>query len=316
MGLRLPDRWIWDSWYVVRGDEYHAFYLQAPRSLGDPDLRHRSATVGHAVSTDLQQWTVLPDALHPGPPGAWDDVAIWTGSIIGHDDRWYLFYTGTSTVDGGRIQRIGLATSTDLLRWERHGDTPLIESDGRWYERLGSSSWVEEAWRDPWVMGADGRFHALITARSATGPVDGRGVIGHAVSDDLLTWEVGPPLSEPGHFGHLEVPQLARIDGEEVLVFCCEGDRVSSTRRADLASEPRTAVYVAPAAGPIGPYAVDEAEEGLPDGLYAGRLVLGPGDRLVWLAFVDHVDGGPFVGELSDPVPYPWLGPGRGPTGR
>lgn len=311
MVLRLPDRWIWDSWYATRGDEYHVFYLQAPRSLGDPDLRHRSATVGHAVSTDLRHWTVVPDALQPGRPGSWDDVAIWTGSIIEHDDRWYLFYTGTSHAEDGRVQRVGLATSVDLVEWERYGSTPLIEADSRWYEKLGSSGWPEEAWRDPWVIELDGRFHALLTARSVDGPVDGRGVIGHAVSEDLLSWQVGPPLSEPGHFGHLEVPQLVGLDDRFLLVFSCEADRVSARRRATSTAEPRDSVYVALADGPMGPFAVAEAEEALPAGLYAGRLVRGPSGEWVWLAFVDCDRTGAFVGELCDPVPYPWAGSGR-----
>ncbi len=305
MGLRLPDQWIWDFWVAVRGDEYHAFYLQAPRALGDPDLRHRNASVGHAISTDLTSWAVLPDAVHPGERGSWDDVAIWTGSIIEHESRWFMFYTGTSHAEEGRIQRVGLATSDDLIRWEREGHEPLIEADDRWYERLGSSEWPEEAWRDPWVTRVDDRFHALITARSNKGSVDGRGVIGHAVSLDLISWQVGPPLSEPGDFGHLEVPQLVGFDDGFLLVFSCEAGRVSERRRTTLSTEPRDAVYVARASSPTGPFAISAAEEGLPDGLYSGRLIPGPNEDWVWLAFVDHDKNGAFIGALSDPMPYP-----------
>jgi beta-fructofuranosidase len=52
--LRLPNRWIWDFWLARDGKDYHAFYLQAPRSLGDPALRHFNASIGHAVSQDLR----------------------------------------------------------------------------------------------------------------------------------------------------------------------------------------------------------------------------------------------------------------------
>ena len=31
--------------------------------------RHHNATIGHAVSGDLRDWRVLPDALHPGAAG-------------------------------------------------------------------------------------------------------------------------------------------------------------------------------------------------------------------------------------------------------
>ena len=47
--LRLDDFWVWDSWVADDGDAYHLYFLQAPRSLGDPALRHVHATVGHAT---------------------------------------------------------------------------------------------------------------------------------------------------------------------------------------------------------------------------------------------------------------------------
>ena len=48
MALRLSDKWVWDSWIADTGREFHLFYLQAPRSLGDQLERHWHATVGHA----------------------------------------------------------------------------------------------------------------------------------------------------------------------------------------------------------------------------------------------------------------------------
>ena len=83
MTLRLPDKWVWDFWLARSDGEHHIFYLQAPRSLESPPRRHHHASIGHAVSRDLATWRVLPDALHPGPAGSWDDLATWTGS----DDR-------------------------------------------------------------------------------------------------------------------------------------------------------------------------------------------------------------------------------------
>src|SRR5215213_6370282 len=139
MALRLPDHWLWDFWFARDGDDVHLFHLKAPRSLGDPELRHRHAAIGHAVSRDLRTWRVLEDALAPGPPGEFDDLATWTGSVIRHHGRWHLFYTGISHADGPGIQRIGVASSDDLLAWERHG--LVLEADPAWYE--------PGDWRDP-----------------------------------------------------------------------------------------------------------------------------------------------------------------------
>jgi beta-fructofuranosidase len=47
--LKLDDEWIWDGWIADTGDAYHLFFLTAPRSLGDPALRHEEARIGHAV---------------------------------------------------------------------------------------------------------------------------------------------------------------------------------------------------------------------------------------------------------------------------
>ena len=131
MPLRLPDKWVWDFWLARDAQQHHVFYLQAPRSLRRSELRHHNASIGHAVSSDLRRWRVLPDALHPGPPGSWDDLATWTGSVIEHDGRWHMLYTGINRSEGGLIQRIGLAVSEDLTHWSKHPANPVLEADSR-----------------------------------------------------------------------------------------------------------------------------------------------------------------------------------------
>src|SRR5262249_20528906 len=107
-------------WLADDGYQHHLFFLKAPRSLGDPDLRHWPVGIGHAVSDDLRRWTVLDDALAPSDTPAFDDYSTWTGSVVrGDDGRWFMFYTGTSAAEQGRVQRVGLATSDDLLAWHK-----------------------------------------------------------------------------------------------------------------------------------------------------------------------------------------------------
>lgn len=295
MALRLPDRWIWDFWLARDGDSYHLFFLQAPRSLPDPDLRHWNVSIGHAVSTDLRHWRPLPDALAPAAAGAWDDYTTWTGSVLRHDGRWFMFYTGTSRREDGKVQRVGLATSEDLTTWHRYGDRPLIEADPRWYE-VDGRDWEEVAWRDPWVFPdpAGAGFHAVITARATHGDPTTRGVVGHATSEDLLTWTVRPPITESGWFGHLEVPQVERVGDRWWLLFCTgPGPR-----------HPGHGTHALSAEQPLGPYRwtthqpLDTDARG---SRYAGRLVeTGQGWQL--LAWLQHGPDG-FVGELADPVP-------------
>jgi beta-fructofuranosidase len=296
MGLRLDDRWIWDFWLARDGDDHHLFFLQAPRSLRDPEQRHWHVSVGHAVSADLRHWRLLPDALAPAPAGAWDDYTTWTGSVLRHDGRWWMFYTGTSHRERGKVQRVGLATSGDLVSWRRYGSEPLIEADPRWYEQLGSSQWPEQAWRDPWVFQDPdtGTFHAMLTARTTEGDPATRGVIGHATSEDLLTWTVRPPVTAPGGFGHLEIPQVERVGGGWRLLFSSPA----------VGGHPVEGTHLLSAAGPLGPYewSTHQLLDADPAGTrYGGRLVR---DRAGWqlLAWLNRGPDGGFVGELADPV--------------
>lgn len=306
MALRLPDRWLWDFWLARDGSDYHLFFLQAPRSLGDPELRHWNASIGHAVSSDLERWEVLPDVLGPGREGSWDDYTTWTGSVVEHAGRWCLLYTGTSRAEDGLIQRIGLATSEDLVAWERHRDNPVLEADPAWYELLDVEVWHDQAWRDPWVFRhpEGGRFHALITARVRGGAGPTRGVIGLAASADLERWEVLPPLTEPGHFGHMEVPQLFEVGGRWYLLFSAPGSSRPSTVLGDTVALTGTHYLVAD--DPLGPFEWRRHGVLLGDGLgtwYGGKLVRDAGGRLVCLAWRSLGSNGRFAGELSDPMP-------------
>ncbi len=312
MGLRLDDKWVWDFWFARAGEEHHVFYLQAPRALGDPDLRHRHATVGHAVSTDLTHWRVLPDALHPGEPGAWDDVAIWTGSVLAHEGRWYMLYTGTGNADEGLVQRIGLAVSDDLVSWSKHPANPVIEADARWYETLDRSRWRDQSWRDPWLFttAQDDYVHVYITARTPAGEPDGAGVVAHARSRDLVSWEVGPPVTDGGEFAQVEVPQLVALNGGYSLLISCLEEDHSRRRRARPEVIPRSGTYIFSGPSEFGPFSAGPGPLVLDDHgtqtLYAGKLVeVAPGE-LRFMAFRgDGAEG--FAGELTDPLPVSLL---------
>jgi beta-fructofuranosidase len=302
--LHLDDRWIWDFWLVDDGPDHHVFYLQAPRSLGDPELRHRNATIGHAVSSDLRSWHQLPDALGPGPAGRWDDGAPWTGSVIRSGGRWVLAYTGTCTGEGGLVQRVGLAVSDDLARWERNGDLPAISADRRWYERLGDGEWFDEAWRDPWLMAdpISGDTLAFICARTAEGPTDERGAVGLARSPDLEHWTVEQPVYAPGPFAQVEVPQVVEWSGRWHLLFCT-GD-TSHSARWRRRRPAATTTYAVTGTGPTGPFTTDPTVLAAADGTieYAGKLHR-HGKQLVYMATVLHDDCGAMVGDLADPRP-------------
>ena len=302
----LPEHWLWDFWFAVDGDDdVHVFYLQAPRSLGDPSLRHVHATIGHAVSRDLRSWRVLPPALGTaGPAGAFDDLATWTGSVVrGPDGRWHMFYSGISAGDGGREQRIGAAAgSSDLMVWERRGE--VLAADPRWYEVGGP----EVHWRDPWVYSdAAGGWGMLITARAADGPVATRGVIGRAWSPDLITWEARPPVSAPGELFQYEVPQLLFAGGSWRVLF-------SSMEEPGGGGG---GVHFLTGSTPSGPFVMDHREFLFGGGRwYAGRAIEHEGAWWLLAWRMQDADGH-FAGTLSDPIPlaFPPTREGQTPAG-
>jgi beta-fructofuranosidase len=301
MGLRLRDSWVWDFWLVQNEGLWHVFFLHAPRTPSDPDRRHFSARIGHGVSTDLSSWQLLGDALGPGPEGAWDDMATWTGSVMEQPGGgWVMLYTGVSSRENGLVQRIGLALSDDLVIWVKHPTNPVLEADPLWYEMLDLDVWFDQAWRDPWVVQdpASGLFHAFVTARLHDGDPAQRGVIGHATSQDLSIWDVGPPIPAPSGFGYMEIPQVFCMAGRWHLLFSAPAWAQSARSGPHC-----TGTFHAVADRIDGPY-----EERAPlfcdatESRYGGKVITtesGP----VCVAFSSRDQAGGFVGELMDPKP-------------
>lgn len=296
--LRLADDWVWDSWPFDSHGRHHLFFLKAPRHLDDPELRHVNVTIGHAISDDWRSWELLPDALKPASGPAWDDYTTWTGSVVKGQDRYHLFYTGTSRAEGVPVQRIGRADSDDLVHWTRFGSQPLVTADPRWYQSVDGGD-TAQAWRDPWVYrdGNDGPWHMLITAQ-VPGDAPGSGVVGHAISEDLDTWRVQAPLSEPGPFGSLEVVQPIALEGRHYLVASCPGSQLNTEYHE---AEAAGGIFLLPGDGSVGPWAADRAQRVAHPALYGAR-VIDDGGKPALLGFHD-VEDGQFIGEIPDPVP-------------
>jgi beta-fructofuranosidase len=306
--LALNDKWLWDFWLAQEGATYHMFYLQANKSLGDPELRHWNVSIGHAKSDDLMHWQVLPDALSPTANNlaAADSYTTWTGCVVRHQNTWYMFYTGTSRIDKGLVQRVCLAQSEDLIHWQKHPANPLAQLNPAWYDGLILEYWHDASFRDPWVFALGEQWNMLVTARANTGAPDGRGAIGHAISDDLIHWQVQKSLLAPGHFGEMEVPQLCFINGHYYLFCSVSAKYHSAAHRAEPNCQPQTGLKYYRADNPLGPF-TPEASGFLTDArhshLYSGRLVLGT-DKKTWyfLAFAGYNPDGQFSGCIIDPI--------------
>jgi beta-fructofuranosidase len=317
MVIRIDDKWLWDSWYVHDGSRWHGFFLQAPKALGDPELRHWHVTQGHATSVDLKSWTHHGTCFAPAPGPAWDDYTTWTGSALrGDDGQWHLFYTGSTRAEDGLVQRIGHATSPDLHTWQRVGDGQCLDcSHDPRYEPLSPQIWHDRAMRDPWVIrDPEGPgWLMFFTARSpGIDEPNAAGAIGLATSPDLFDWTLQAPVFTGG-YGQLEVPQVFQHQGRWYCLFCTSAQHFSRAEAAAIPGGPVTGTHYLIGEGPSGPWRIAPGaflDGALPCRRYAARI-LQTDTGLKILGFAAEPDGRPFVGEITNPDPVEVLPDGR-----
>lgn len=251
---------------VVEADgRFHLFHLVIPNH----DL------IAHAVSDDGLRWRRERNALFVGDPGAFDDDMLWTMQV-GRDPAggWRMLYTGLSSADHGRIQRVGLARSDDLLHWRKVApDGFPLELDHPAYE-CGPEPRGWNSFRDPYLVELEGgRCEILATARVAHGPVLRRGCVARHAWDGASAPEPLAPLHHPNRYDDVEVPALFEEGGGWWLVGSIREDRKVHVWRADR---------------PDGPFVAASDNVLLPQGNYAARPShrLPDGTRLLWNVFV------------------------------
>jgi beta-fructofuranosidase len=109
-------------------------------------------------------------------------------------------------------------------------------------------------------------------------------------------------LTSPAGFAHLEVPQVVDLGDRAVLIFSCHQRDLDTTR--GTLSPPRTATWIAPASGLLGPFDLQSATAFPDTTVYAARLVRTGPDHWALLGFRGQ-DDGKFGGLIDDPVPLP-----------
>jgi predicted GH43/DUF377 family glycosyl hydrolase len=135
--------------------------------------------IGYATSTDGINWekdTLNNPVLDVGPPGSWDDARVIIPSVLHHDTVYHMWYSGND----GTTSRIGYATSTDGINWEKDTiNNPVlgVGPPGSWYEGGVSQPYV--------------RFDG-ITYHMWFGGWDASDItsIGYATSTYGITWNV------------------------------------------------------------------------------------------------------------------------------
>jgi len=154
----------------------------------------------HATSQNLTvfPWQKQPFALSV-VEDPWKERHLWAPHIVYNQGTYYMFYCA-GDVDPTKY-KIHLATSTDLWKWERHPENPVV-ADG--YHA-----------RDPFVLKMDDKWVMYYTATSE--PSGGNHVVAYRISNDLIHWGdrhiayTDPSVGKGG--GPTESPFVIRRNG-------------------------------------------------------------------------------------------------------
>jgi len=180
---------------------YESYGLKAPRLLKRHEGKYwslygayplqggyelRPGYEGVAVSEDGLTWRRAKESytlsVHDADCGEWEKDCIYQPWLVEHEGKYYDFYNAAN----GSVEQTGLATSTDLLNWQRYAGNPVVRNTPGGYDEQFCSDpkvfWDE----DHWVMIYFGVGH-------------GGAHIMAAFSRDLWHWTVHPePLYKAG----------------------------------------------------------------------------------------------------------------------
>ncbi len=134
--------------------------------------------IGYATSEDGIVWTKYENnpVLVPGDAGAWDDTNADHASVIFVDGTFKMWYMA----EDEQSSRIGYATSTDGIIWEKYSGNPVLD--------LGDTgTWDENEVMHPSVIFDGESYHMWY---NGYGQEMQR--TGYATSPDGITWSKHP----------------------------------------------------------------------------------------------------------------------------
>lgn len=209
-----PDSQTWEGDYIAAngsalyyGGQFWYWYQAGPKE---------KPRLGLARSPDARSWRKEPQpVLDTGPRGAWDECGVADPYVIRIDPYFYLFYLGQ---DRARRQRLGVARSTDGVRWERLRTNPVLE--------LGETgAFDENGLGEPAVWNSPGFYWMLYTGRDTA---ENRR-LGLARSTDGVHWQRLPAVFGGSEAWDSKVvcDPSVEVNGSSIRVWFGGGDAAS-----------------------------------------------------------------------------------------
>lgn len=133
-----PDEYGGTGPYIVKHDGlYYLFYIGLTAAGYEAGTKTLCLATSPSISSPT--WTRYGTIIDLGTAGTdseWRDVAIWHPSIVKRGALWYLFFNASGVIGGLDRERIGYATSPDLINWTVDDvNSPLVTDDpGGWHD--------------------------------------------------------------------------------------------------------------------------------------------------------------------------------------
>jgi predicted GH43/DUF377 family glycosyl hydrolase len=156
-----------------------------------------------------------------GPYGSWDERGVADPYVIEAGCKLYLYYLG---MDRARRQRLGVARSSDGVRWTKLRTNPILE--------LGAyGEFDENGLGEPAVWASDGSYWMVYTGRSRSE----QRKLGLARSQDGVHWEKlpGTIAGEQGWDSQVMCDPTVMVEGGHIRVWFGGGDRPSPDQNLD-----------------------------------------------------------------------------------
>lgn len=132
LGLGPPGSWddseVLHPYVIFDGATYHMWYNAFGQS---------SQNTGYATSPDGINWTKYPGnpVFETGSAGTWDDYMLALQAVIKEGSTYHMWYgAGDGTDEDNKYFRIGYASSTNGIDWNRYVGNPIIDKgpSGDW----------------------------------------------------------------------------------------------------------------------------------------------------------------------------------------
>ena len=204
-----------DYWFIKEEDTYHAYYLEFQSHEGYIE----DQSIAHLTSTDFKNWEYHGTVLEGFVEGGWPDRHLATGSVVKHDGRYYMMYTG-HTENENRLG-MGMAVSDDLYHWERIGEGPQIPATVDYDATYKGEAHSCRILADPYMYpeAIDGWYYAYINSWTMDLPKNERGCQLMFRSKDLINWESYKIAIIVEDLDRLETCQVWEHNGKWYMYF-------------------------------------------------------------------------------------------------